>query len=170
MTRSARDMLQLTGPAALSQFRLAKLLNRLRALDPQVLALEARFLHFADLVRPLSAEELRVLGQLLDYGPRPAPQPPTPDAGCVLVVPRPGTISPWSSKATDIVQVCGLTAVRRIERGVEYRLRAARPMDRGRLMCLAPVLHDRMTETALTELAQAARLFRQSPPRPLTHI
>jgi phosphoribosylformylglycinamidine synthase len=163
-------MLQLAGPAALSQFRLTKLLDRLSALDPAVLSVEAHFLHFADLARPLSADELRVLEQLLTYGPRLALQPSVPAAACLLVVPRPGTISPWSSKATDIVQVCGLTAVRRIERGIEYHLGAARPLDVEALLRLAPALHDRMTETALTDRAQAARLFQQAPPRPLTRV
>jgi phosphoribosylformylglycinamidine synthase len=167
-------MLQLAGPAALSQFRLAKLLERLNALEPAVLAVEAHFLHFADLARPLEAAELRVLEQLLAYGPRRASEPgsqrPAAAGGCLLVVPRPGTISPWSSKATDIVQVCGLSAVRRIERGIEYRLRAARAMDTARLMRLAPVLHDRMTEAVLSEGAEAARLFQQAPPQPLRHV
>ncbi len=96
-----------------------------RALDSAVSGLEARFMHFVDLARPLGADEQRVLMQLLTYGPR------STAAGCherASVHPgraAPGTISPWSSKASDIAQVCGLAAVRRIERGIEYRLRAA---------------------------------------------
>ena len=43
----------------------------------------------------------------------------------VLVVPRLGTISPWSTKATDIAQHCGLSAVLRIERGVVYYLKTS---------------------------------------------
>src|SRR5256885_14987296 len=88
----------------------------------------------------------------------------------VLVVPRSGTISPWSSKATDIARVCGLAGVRRIERGIEYRVRATRPLGSERLARLAPVLIDRMTEMALLDGAQAARLFEHSPPRPLARV
>jgi len=163
-------MLQLPGPPALSRFRLAKLLDRLSALDAGVLGLEARFWHFADLARPLRADEQRALDELLVYGPRlPAPEE-TPAAGCLLVVPRPGTISPWSSKATDIVHVCGLDAVQRIERGIEYRLRAARPLHGEQLMRLAPPLHDRMTEAVLSERAEAALLFERAAARPLARV
>ncbi len=73
----------------------------------------------------------------------------------MLVVPRPGTISPWSSKATDIAHVCGLDAVRRLERGIAYRLQAREAALAGaRLDALAPLLHDRMTEMALLESAR----------------
>ncbi|HYB34320.1 MAG TPA: phosphoribosylformylglycinamidine synthase [Steroidobacteraceae bacterium] len=163
-------MLQIAGPPALSAFRIAKLLDRLTALESAVSGLEARFLHFADLAQPLSASERAILEQLLTYGPRrPAP---AADLGgeLILVVPRVGTISPWSSKATDIAQVCGLGSVRRIERGIAYRLRASLPLGSARLTRLATVLHDRMTEEALLEPAQAVRLFEQAQPRPTTRV
>ena len=85
-------------------------------------------------------------------------------------MPRAGTISPWSSKATDIAQVCGLRPVRRIERGIEYGLSAARPLSRAALTRLAAALCDRMTEMALWESADAARLFAQTPPQPLATV
>ena len=124
-------MLQLAGPAALSAFRIAKLLERLRALEPTITGVAARFMHFIDLSAPLTAREQGILAQLLTYGPR---LPLEPEEGePLLVVPRAGTISPWSSKATDIAQVCGLAAVRRIERGIAYRLRAPSELGAERL-------------------------------------
>src|SRR5712671_3479660 len=163
-------MLQIPGPPALSAFRIAKLLDRLGALEPTVTGLAARFMHFAELAQPLSAPEREVLAQLLTYGPR-LEAPAQAGAGeCLLVVPRTGTISPWSSKATDIARVCGLAGVRRIERGIEYRVRAARPLGSERLARLAPVLLDRMTEMALCDGAQAARLFEDAQPRPLARV
>ena len=162
-------MLQLAGPPALSAFRIAKLLDRLTALEPAVSGLEARFRHFVDLAQQLSEPERDVLAQLLSYGPRRAAPADAPGE-CVLVVPRAGTISPWSSKASDIAHVCGLGKVRRIERGIAYRLQAARPLGGERLAQLATVLHDRMTEDALLDEAQVARLFSHAPPRPLTRI
>ena len=168
--RGGESMLQIPGAPALSAFRIAKLLGRLGALEPAVTALAARFVHFAELAQPLSAPEREVLAQLLTYGPR-LTAPAEAGAGeCVLVVPRSGTISPWSSKATDIARVCGLAGVRRIERGIEYRVRAARPLGSARLARLAPVLIDRMTEMALLDGAQAARLFEHAPPRPLARV
>ncbi len=108
--------------------------------------------------------------RLLSYGPR--------DEGgdhageLLLVVPRPGTISPWASKATDIAHNCGLPAVERIERGIAYSSpratawRSARPIARP----LLPLLHDRMTEAVFPSLADAARLFAHVAPRPLESI
>jgi len=161
-------MLQIPGPAALSTFRIAKLVDRLSALDDSVGAVAARFMHFVDVARPLASAEQEVLAALLTYGPR----LPSPDeAGeCILVVPRIGTISPWSSKASDIASVCGLASVRRIERGIAYWLRASRPLGREQLVRLAPALHDRMTEEVLLDAAQAARLFEHAPARPLAQV
>src|SRR5213082_384766 len=168
--RGGESMLQIPGAPALSAFRIAKLLGRLGALEPTVTALAARFMHFAELAQPLSAPEREVLAQLLTYGPRPEAPAEAGAGECVLVVPRSGTISPWSSKATDIARVCGLAGVRRIERGIEYRVRATLPLGSERLARLAPVLIDRMTEMALLDGAQAARLFEHAPPRPLARV
>jgi phosphoribosylformylglycinamidine synthase len=162
-------MLLIEGPPALSAFRIAKLVQRLRALDPGVRALDARFVHFADLSSPLSAAQQAVLAQLLTYGPSLAAAA-HPGEGRLFIVPRAGTISPWSSKATDIAHVCGLTSVRRLERGIEYRLSADGALTRERRAKLAPVLSDRMTEMALFEAAQAAQLFGQTAPQPLAQV
>src|SRR5690606_36516016 len=73
--------------------------------------------------------------------------------------PRPGTVSPWASKATDIAQVCGLDAVRRIERGIEYRIAGVGGLDAEALRRLAAVLFDRMTEAVFVDEAELAVLF-----------
>jgi phosphoribosylformylglycinamidine synthase len=176
-------MLQLPGAPALSAFRIAKLLARIATLEPAVKALEARFIHFVDTARPLEYEERQILQRLLTYGPHiaqgaPAARTADSPADKLLVVPREGTISPWSSKATDIAQVCGLTAIRRIERGIEYRLLdtgapqsgAPQPLGAERLAALAPLLFDRMTEMVLFDPEQARRLFGHAAPRPLVTV
>ena len=163
-------MLEISGAAALSAFRIAKLLSRLQALEPRVTALDSRFVHFVELARPLQPAEREVLESLLTYGPRAESSGATRNVGqIVLVVPREGTISPWSSKATDIAQVCGLNAVQRIERGILYTVTSATPLG-GRLAALAPELLDRMTEMALFDTAQAERLFGHAAPKPLSRI
>ncbi len=132
-------MLLIPGPPALSEFRIAKLLERLTVIEAAVKSLTAHFVHFADLERELTATERAVLAQLLTYGPSlRAHRAVGADVHRVLVVPRTGTISPWSSKATDIAHVCGLSAVRRLERGIEYRLSADWPRARGRAPRAAP--------------------------------
>src|SRR4051812_47487185 len=116
-------MLTLLGAPALSPFRITKLVGQLRTGQPAIVALTSRFVHFVDTERALDASESEILGRLLTYGPKKeevaADDSRATDSGAsIIVVPRAGTISSWSSKATDIAQVCGLGAVRRIERGI----------------------------------------------------
>ena len=162
-------MLVLRGNPALSDFRLRKLEGRLAEALGQTVRLRADFVHFAELDGPLSNEDAARLDQLLgiQQGPESAP-----DSGrLILVVPRPGTISPWSTKATDIAHNCGLGRVRRLERGTAYRLEAGdAEIDATALRAAAPLLHDRMTQAVLYDLADAARLFVHQDPKPLTRV
>jgi phosphoribosylformylglycinamidine synthase len=104
-------MFSLFGAPALSQFRLDHSLRALRTTHPRVTALSSRWLHFVDASRPLADSELALLEKLLTYGPRSDALPHRGQR--LLVTPRVGTESPWSSKATDILHVCGLDAVTR---------------------------------------------------------
>src|SRR5690242_19748878 len=162
-------MLQLPGPAAFSAFRIAKLLERLQARAPEITEVAARFVHFVDLAQPLAAREQGILAQLLTYGPR-LPLASEEFGEQLLVVPRAGTISPWSSKATDIAQVCGVSAVRRIERGIAYRPRTTTPLGAERLQRVATVLFDRMTEEVWLDPTQVARLFEHAQPLPAQRV
>jgi phosphoribosylformylglycinamidine synthase len=160
-------MLVLPGAPALSRFRTAKLLRTLQQLEPRVTGLAARFQHFVDVDRTLSAAESGVLANLLEYGT----EPPTELTGrTILVIPRPGTISPWSSKATDIAHVCGLAAVRRIERGTAFTIATSAPLDDDALRRLAAPLHDRMIEAACLAIDEAQALFAHHAARPLAHV
>jgi phosphoribosylformylglycinamidine synthase len=162
--------LVLHGPPALSSFRLTRLLRRLQELDGGVSAVTASHVHLVDAERELEAAELALLGQLLDYGAVANGGAAQGTAAAMFfVVPRPGTISPWSSKATDIAHVCGLRIVRRIERAVAYRLEGASP-NAARRAALARLLHDRMTEAVLADINEARSLFVQHGPRPLRRI
>ncbi|KAA6182685.1 phosphoribosylformylglycinamidine synthase [Thiohalocapsa marina] len=153
----------LRGAPALSEFRLAKLLDRLRQAGLGGCGLYAEFMHFAELERALTPDEEAVLARLLRYGPSiPAHEP---QGRLLLVVPRPGTISPWSSKATDIAHNSGLTLVRRLERGTAFYL-SGDGIDEAAVATAAALLHDRMTEVVLFDLDAADRLFRQAAPRP----
>src|SRR6478752_3456776 len=113
-------MLILLGPSAFTPARLARKLERLQRVSPGVSAVSARFVHLVDVAAPLDSEAKRVLDRLLEYGPRLALNEVS--GRSLLVVPRIGTISPWSSKATDIAHNCGLAHVRRIERGILWTL------------------------------------------------
>ncbi len=167
------DFLTLRGRHALSPFRIAKLLQALHAVPGgrHVSRISAVFWHFVELHRPLHEPEHAVLDRLLDYGPR--DEAHDEHGSLVLVLPRPGTISPWSSKATDIARNCGLDAVSRIERGVAYRLVSSPvdvPLNARDLESLLPLLHDRMTEVAAGDFDAAHALFAHYPPRPMVSI
>jgi phosphoribosylformylglycinamidine synthase len=155
-------ILRLRGSAALSAFRRAKLETDLQALHPSLAVAGAAFWHFVELERGLTRAERAILDRLLEYGEPPGPEP---RGELYLVTPRLGTISPWSSKATDIARNCGLAPVRRIERGVAYHVTGEG--DRARV---AALLHDRMTETVLDRLEAADALFRHVAPRPLATV
>jgi phosphoribosylformylglycinamidine synthase len=167
-------MLTLPGAPALSDFRINKLLAAVRLRHPAVESLTARFVHFVQTHRALSADERRVLEALLTYGPRLSGEPRASSAqqpaNVVIVIPRPGTISPWSSKATDIARVCGLEGIERVERGVAYELRAPASLTRETLGAVAPALYDRMTESAVFSFDDAAQLFAHDAPRRLSTI
>src|SRR3954471_14486923 len=105
-------MIELPGAPAVSDFRIAKLRPALEKLHPGLGVISARFVHFVDLERELDARERTLLDRLLTYGPREPERVARISVPEVIVVPRFGTISPWSSKATDIARVCGLEAVR----------------------------------------------------------
>ena len=112
------ELLSLRGRNALSPFRLTKLSSNLAG--TRVSGITADFWHFVALARELSAGERATLERILTYGSRAAAH--TDEGELLLVIPRPGTISPWASKATDIAHNCGLDAVARIERGIAYRV------------------------------------------------
>jgi phosphoribosylformylglycinamidine synthase len=166
------DLLALPGRQAVSSFRIQKLLDSLRAARPAtaVAGLAARYRHYVDLARPLAAHERAILERLLTYGPR--DDGAAPGAPAFVVVPRPGTISPWSSKATDIASNCGLAAVRRVERGVDWFVttRDGAPLDAADREALAPLVHDRMTEAVFASPDDARALFAHVPPRPLETV
>jgi phosphoribosylformylglycinamidine synthase len=153
-------LLQLRGPRALSESRLAKLLAALKKLDPGVRALAAEFRYFIETAAELEAAERRLLERLLDDG---SPAPAQASGALYLVVPRLGTISPWSSKASDIAHNCGLAPVRRIERGIAFYIEGSKGD-------LSGPLHDRMTQTVLRSFDDAAKLFQHVAPRPLRYI
>ncbi len=161
-------MLTLSGAPAVSDFRLAKLLAAIRNRVDHVTRIDSRYVHFADLYRSLTGDERAVLESLLRYGP--ADRGQAAEGRLLLVVPRFGTVSPWSSKATDIAHVCGLQAVRRLERGIAYHLDSAGEFTDAEWSSIAAVLHDRMTESVLHETAEAAALFRHTAPKPLTTV
>jgi len=179
------------GTTALSEFRLQKLRDALHAVAPQVRLVDTRHCYFIALCEggaegsgqspavqaahgpAFSKAQARLLDKVLGLDDDAGEPGQAATMQRVLVVPRLGTISPWSTKATDIAQHCGLSAVQRIERGVAYYLKSANGGQLGRpeLTAVLPLLHDRMTETVLTDIDTAAtKIFQHGKPLPLESV
>jgi len=158
-------MLELPGQAALSNFRLAKLTRSLKRADDRVEAVEARFTYFVATHAKLSKEDKTRLDGLLLSGDKPARL--SRGAKKLFVVPRPGTISPWSSKATDIANACDIGAVDRIERGICYGLKFSGKADDKDVMALSYLLFDRMTEAVFQDADGVEALFAEHEPAPV---
>ncbi|MFA5264186.1 MAG: phosphoribosylformylglycinamidine synthase [Opitutaceae bacterium] len=162
-------MLILRGASALSEFRIQKLLQDLVSAGIPASDIGTEFIHVAELGADLGADERSVLEKLLTYGPRREHREHT---GLLqIVVPRPGTISPWSSKATDIAHICGLAKVKRIERGIAYRIDLGGvSLNETLARSLAAKLHDRMTQAVYGDMDALEVLFRHHTPRPLSSV
>ncbi|MGO2130732.1 MAG: phosphoribosylformylglycinamidine synthase [Pseudoalteromonas prydzensis] len=159
-------MLILRGAPALSDFRVQKILARCQQAQLPVTNVYAEYAHFADLTAELSSDEQTKLEKLLTYGPTIAEH--TPAGTLVLVTPRPGTISPWASKATDIAHNCGLAQVHRVERGIAYYVEG--DLSAEQLAQVAALLHDRMTEATHSTLDDAGKLFRTDAPGKMSSV
>lgn len=171
------SILRLRGGLALSAFRLNKLHNLLSTGIPGLRELNVEFIHFVDLGQRLNNNEQQILERLLSYG-RPAPQV-IPKGEIIWVIPRLGTISPWSSRATDIAHQCGLFSVQRIERGIAYYLNVVNTdldseehnnLSAADFTFATDHLHDPMTESVIYNIDEADSLFLKASPAPLSIV
>lgn len=157
----------LRGSPALSAFRINKLLTQCQENDLPVQGIYAEFVHFAKVEGQLSEDDHIKLSQLLHYGPSLTEHEPIGEMR--VVTPRPGTISPWSSKATDIAHNCGLSKVVRIERGIAYFIEGD-TMTETQWQQLYGLIHDRMMETIFLNYQDVNTLFAEQTPAPLKTI
>ena len=158
-------MLVYKGINALTDFQRRGLLKQLQKINPEIVNISAEYVHFVDSSK-LSPAQNEKLENLLTYD---TPFTEARSGSLFLVIPRLGTISPWSSKATDIAHNCGLTNLRRVERGLAYYIQSETKNVLKRSE-LAAILHDRMTETVLSSTAGAKRLFVADKPRPVVEV
>ena len=164
------DLMVVPGGSALPAFRATSLVARLQAVAPQVTGISARYVHLVASDEALSDADVETLARILEYGP---PADPAPDAGAatasMVVAPRLGTISPWASKATDIVHNCGID-VHRVERVTEYTLTLDAPLTGEQAEACAAILHDRMTESVLDSREAATEVFAEKDAEPMAHV
>ena len=150
-------VLPLRGVTALSDFRVEKLFQKAAALGLPEVKLSSEFWYFVGSEKALDAATVEKLQALL--AAQSVEQTPKAREGLhlFLVTPRLGTISPWASKATNIAENCGLEGIERIERGMAVWLEGA--LTDGQKQQWAALLHDRMTESVLTDIDAAVQLF-----------
>ncbi len=163
-------VIKLQGTPALSPFRHARLLRALQAQAPDITQISAEYWHFAAITAQPTAAELQALQKILTYGPGQHAQPM--DGQLFLAVPRVGTLSPWSTKATDIAHHCGLLWIKRLERGIAWHVRTRNDgaLTAAQRAALLPMIHDRMTESVLADFSEATDLFVQDRPAPLSVV
>ena len=154
------------GNSAHSNYGLNKLLNKLKTLG-KISTIESQYVYIADLEndKVLTDIDLNKMLILLNDTEKTISGKISTN-GCV-VVPRLGTISPWASKATDIVKTCGIKGLNRIERGIVYTLKGA---DTKSIEAMQALLHDRMMEQVFTELAPLENLFSHQQPKPFSTV
>ena len=157
-------MLILRGAEALSTARKGKFLQRLRHTGVSIESIDAYFVYFVEFSGSLESPDRQRLCEILEAIDE---MPGFFGGEHLLVVPRLGTISPWSSKATDILGHCGLSQVERVERGLVYHFTGQQPVQST---LLADSLHDRMTESVLSDFKSAEQLFSHHQPRPMRQL
>jgi phosphoribosylformylglycinamidine synthase len=161
------------GKHALSSFRLEKLRTALAATKSGVTLEDTRHCYFTELSAVLSPAEVILLDRLLGIDKDSGEPEMAGKSLSLLVVPRLGTISPWSSKATDIARHCALPQVTRIERGVLYYLKSksGKHLSEAEKQAVLPLLHDRMTESVVSDIeGLEERLFKHGTPQPLSSV
>ena len=160
------------GGNALSSFRVQQLLPALQGIHDKITGIAGRYIHLVATEAPLEAETATKISALLTYGD---PYQGPAEGPAIVVSPRFGTVSPWASKATDIAHNCGF-ALKRVERLVEYRLTlrngllSKSTLTTDQLQAVAALLHDRMTESAMLDRAQANDLFHALDAAAMDHV
>jgi phosphoribosylformylglycinamidine synthase len=165
---TANTILELPGQSALSAFRLRKLLTQLQLIDKRITGVAARVSYFVSINEALAPGEREHLDALLLAGDALEEFPD--GAQRIYSAPRPGTISPWSSQATDIAHACRLHGIARIERGICYAIEAEKTLSSKDIAALGELLFDRMTECLFSSGSEASVLFAVQAPAPMNTI
>ena len=151
------------GISALGAFKTQSLQLKITQAQAGLKLLGAEFIHFADLNDNLDENKTKQLTQLLSYS---EPLNINNAISSIVVIPRLGTISPWSSKATDIMHLCDMTQIKRIERAVVYHFDAKIKNQSAVLACVV----DKMTESELSSMDEANTIFDNFEPRPFSNV
>lgn len=164
-------MLFFRGSSAFTAFRMQRLTNRLQSLFNHSFNLIAELSYFVAVSEPLSSSEIRHLENLLSNSQL-ADIDKTTTPFSLWVVPRVGTISPWSSKATDITKICELSKIKRIEQGIHYYFEGIKrqTLTETQQRSLLKELHDPLTESIFSNPHHVAQIFQDYKPESMIFI
>jgi len=154
-----------SGIQALRNFKVRDLNEKINSEFPNISLLSSEYTHFIETENKLSNKNQLILDGLLNYSPA---VDTSNSLQKIIVVPRIGTISPWSSKATDICQLCGLIEIKRIERGIIYHF--SQEIKDGELEAILSFVMDRMTESHLKNISDSSLLFDELKPNSYNSI
>ena len=163
---ATESILILEGEPIARTFALQRIEDAVKKASPAVKRVDGTYAYYIEADRTLSAKEQALVHEVLQIPTASRARQTTVQ---VVVTPRFGTISPWSSKATDILHNCGLTAIKRVERAKVYALTPTTNQEKTEqdLSKITPLLHDRMVETVLADLEQGKQMFNLAQPAAL---
>ena len=161
-------MLILRGGPSATPFRRQQQLNSVQKIAPEIESIDSHWVYFTENSAVLPSDQIGTLRQLLSVDEAISISYKLDEQ--IIVSPRIGTISPWSSKATDIVEHSGLGKTGRVERGILFSLSGWRKVSDDARQQVLLLLHDRMTQSVLTQIGQASLLFQQKEPAPVRRL
>ena len=148
-----------SGIQALRKFKVKSLNKRIKSLIPDLNLIGTEYIHFIESKKNLSSSNKTKLNKLLNYAPKVGL---VQSRKIITISPRIGTISPWSTKATDICQLCGLSIISRLERGINYHF--DRNICDSELDHILELVMDKMTESHLENINDSSLLFNELEP------
>ena len=165
----SQEIIHIAGGPAYSKFRKEKLLGKLQTVNSRIKDIHSEYIHIVWCEKKITGTEKAILEKILHYGPK--ARTLNFKHNSIITIPRPGTISPWASRATDIANHCGLHDVKRIERAIAnyIELKDESLLSNDEKKQLSVLLHDRMTEISIFDLNEAQSLFSHLPPKPIQY-
>ena len=160
-------MSSLVGNKIYSNFRANSLLRVIQAKHPSVVDLSSAYIHIFESEEKLNSIELNNLKQILDYGEKADIQKKFNNV--LFIGPRIGTISPWSSRAKDIVVHCGIN-INKIERLSKVFFQTDDVISKKEMISIGRIISDQMTESIFLDEKSSFQLFSNPKQKKLEYI
>jgi len=154
------------GSQVFSEFRKIALIKKLKLVNSSINNIESTYLHLIESRNSLNFEENKRLEKILSYSPSSVS---LDLANIIYIGPRIGTISPWSSRASDIAKHAGIN-INRIERCAAISISSSNKLTKEDWRKIGGCIYDRMTESIFLDKNDILNLFQHQLPQPLISI